>query len=230
MNRALTAHLVDGRRLGRVGHTGTEHDLTSGGLTGATLEDLTKVEVLDLSGLNAGLGEDALDGGNAELDGGSLLESTLEGSDGRAGLYDRERDGIERREDGVGSASCRESQRGGLEEHEGRGTYSADDEDLSETAGRGRRCLHGCVRGGGRGEKREDKRIVRHDATKIGQKPQRRDVQREHDEKVGRDGGRPSLSVAAPYQGRKGRAHHSDVSESGSGDQSRRARRRRGES
>ena len=94
----LTAHLVDGGRLGRVGHAGTEHDLTSGGLTGASLEDLTKVEVLDLSGLDAGLGEDALDGGDAELDGGSLLKSTLERSDGRAGLYDGQQDGIERRE------------------------------------------------------------------------------------------------------------------------------------
>ena len=109
----LTAHLVDGGRLGRVGHAGTEHDLTSGGLTGASLEDLTKVEVLDLSGLDAGLGEDALDGGDAELDGGSLLESTLEGSDGRAGLYGRQQ-GRHRttREDGVGSASSFPSSRG----------------------------------------------------------------------------------------------------------------------
>ena len=83
----LTAHRVDGGRLGRVGHAGTEHDLTSGGLTGATLEDLTKVEVLDLSGLDACLGEDALDGGDAELDGGGLLKGTLEGTDGRASLY-----------------------------------------------------------------------------------------------------------------------------------------------
>lgn len=200
----LTAHLVDGGRLGRVGHAGTEHDLTSGGLTGASLEDLTKVEVLDLSGLDAGLGEDALDGGDAELDGGSLLESTLERSDGRAGLHDRRQDGIERRE-GMGFGQLLPSRvaaggwwRARAGEAVGRTAPTMKtsrrplgvDEDACMVVYESQREERG----------RTKERIERHDARsgKLG-KNQRRDVQREHKKSAG-GGRRPRLSVAAPRE------------------------------
>lgn len=79
-------HLVDGSRLSRLGETGTDDDLPGRRLSRTTLENLTKVEVLDLLRLDARLSEGTLDGGDTELNGSSLGELTLEGTDGSAGL------------------------------------------------------------------------------------------------------------------------------------------------
>lgn len=118
----VRAHLVDGRGLGRVGAAGAKGDLPRGTLPNATLEHVAKVDVLDVLRLDAGLGEDALDGRDSELDGRDLGEHALERADGCAGL----RSGSVRAQSGSGRA-----------------THSSDDEDCGEV----RRSVRGRLQG-----------------------------------------------------------------------------------
>lgn len=128
-----STRLVDRRRLGRFGETGADDDLAGGRLAGASLEDLTKVDVLDLVGLDVRRREDALDGGDTELSRGNLGEDALERADGRARL---------------GATTKGRTTRGGsvdaVSRREGRdGTHGTDDEDFTEARGRGRLCRGG---------------------------------------------------------------------------------------
>lgn len=83
---ARRTHLVHRRRLGRLGAPSAQDDLPRWTLSHAPLENVAKVEVLDLVGLDARLRQDALDGCDTELDGRDLGEHALERSDGSAGL------------------------------------------------------------------------------------------------------------------------------------------------
>lgn len=69
--------LVNGGSLGSLGQSGANDDLTSRGLTDVGLEDVTKVQILDLLGGDSALSENALDGGDSELDGRGLSEASL---------------------------------------------------------------------------------------------------------------------------------------------------------
>lgn len=70
--------LVNGGSLCSLGQSSANNDLTSGGLTHVGLEDVAKVQVLDLLGGDSTLSEHALDGGDSQLDGRGFGEAALE--------------------------------------------------------------------------------------------------------------------------------------------------------